>query len=124
MQAGVPVAASDVARTRSSTPPPVTGVTRAAEPCPVPGEGEIEVLEYVPDHFWVVGLVRLKLASQRRDAVIQSWVRQCERHAARPDLASSRSCLVPKYSHHVPPYRCAETYVPAGITHDRSIMAG
>jgi transposase len=87
------------------------------------GEDVSETLEYVPEHFKVIRLVRPKLACAHCDKIVQAEApsRPIERGVAGPGLLAH--VLVSKYADHLPLYRQAEIYARDGVELDRSTMA-
>ena len=87
------------------------------------GEDSSEMLEYVPGHFKVIRIVRLKLSCSCCSRIVQAPApsRPIDRGLAGPGLLAR--VLVNKYAHHLPLYRQAEMFTREGVELDRSTLA-
>jgi transposase len=87
------------------------------------GEDVSEVLERVPERFYVIRQVRVKLACTSCDKIVQSKApsRPIERGMAGPGLLAH--VVVSKYADHLPLYRQSEIYEREGVELDRATLA-
>src|ERR1043166_3859792 len=87
------------------------------------GEDLSEMLERVPERFYVIRQVRVKLACTSCDKILQSKApsRPIERGMAGPGLLAH--VLVSKYADHLPLYRQSEIYEREGVELDRATLA-
>jgi len=88
------------------------------------GEDVSELLEYVPGHFEVIRLVRLKLSCTKCARIVEEPApsRPIDRGLAGPGLLAH--VLVSKFADHLPLYRQSEIYERQGLELDRSTLAG
>src|SRR5215470_10263849 len=87
------------------------------------GEDPSEVLERVPERFYVIRQVRVKLACTSCDKIVQRKApsRPIERGMAGPGVLAH--VLVSKYADHLPLYRQSEIYEREGVELDRATLA-
>lgn len=87
------------------------------------GEDASEVLEYVPEHWKVIKLLRPKYSCGSCQQIVQAEAppRPIERSYAGPGLLAH--VLVSKYCDHIPYYRQSQIYAREGIELDRSTLA-
>ena len=88
------------------------------------GEDVSELLEYVPEHFKVIRVVRPKMSCPKCSAVVQAPApsRPIPKSIAGAGLLAH--VAVSKYLDHLPLYRQSEIYARQGVDLERSTMAG
>ena len=88
------------------------------------GADEREVLEYVPAHFRRVLHVRPKMSCRVCETIVQAPMPTLPIEKGQPGPALLAYVLVSKYCDHLPLHRQSDIYARAGVTIDRSVMAG
>ena len=88
------------------------------------GEDVAEHLEYIPEHFKVIRVVRPKMSCPKCSAVVQAVApsRPIPKSIAGAGLLAH--VAVGKYLDHLPLYRQSEIYARQGVDLERSTMAG
>lgn len=88
------------------------------------GEDVTEVLDYVPGQFRVVRHVRPRWSCRACEAVTQAPPPALPIARGRATAGLLAHVLVAKYADHLPLYRQSEIYARAGVTLERSTLAG
>lgn len=88
------------------------------------GEDVTEVLDYVPGQFRVVRHVRPRWSCRACEAVTQAPPPALPIARGRATAGLLAHVLVAKYANHLPLYRQSEIYARAGVTLERSTLAG
>lgn len=88
------------------------------------GEDVAEHLEYVPEHFKVIRVVRPKMSCPKCSAVVQAPAPSRPIPKSNAGAGLLAHVAVSKYLDHLPLYRQSEIYARQGVDLERSTMAG